>query len=348
MNEKDRLSILEQIERGEISIEDAEAELAKAIEEPITVEESEEIYVPTRRERKLALAESIKDWQLHTMPGLGTDDDVVWEWPWPDSNWQWVWQNLGHPVHVSHSIDIEDESELLIVLYQGDLFIRGWDEPNLKINGAVFDTRTGQDRNIVRIASSTGQLHVWVPRNITRVNARVEPGDMWLSNVSADVDARCKSGDLGCEWVSGNIKIQVNGGDARLIEIEGPIDVKVIRGNTDIRNISSTDVSLKTTEGNIWLSLDSVKGGRFRCESTKGDVNLLTNGELSCELIVETTDGGMISPTILPWQKLLQRSEGRLHGILMGGGAQISLLARDGKIYIQESQISTFSMPPSD
>ncbi|MFC1719015.1 hypothetical protein ACFL6S_35515, partial [Candidatus Poribacteria bacterium] len=106
--------------------------------------------------------------------------------------------------------------------------------------------------------------------------------------------------------------------------------------------------SLKAAEGNIWLSLDSVNSGRFRCESTKGDVNLLTNGELSCELIVETTDGGMISPTILPWQRLIERSEDKLHGILSDGGANISLFARDGKIYIQESQMIAFPTPPVD
>lgn len=357
MKKRDILSILADIERGILSIEEAEAELAGALDEshisksqleaikPVSAEKSEEIHVPTRRERRLALNEKIRNPQPHMMAGLTTSDEGACPWPWPDSKWQWMWQNLGYPVYVSHSIDVKEGSELHVVLYQGDLFIRGWDEPHLKINGAVFDARSGQDGNIIRIASSTGQLYLWIPKSITRVDARVDPGDVWLSNISADVEIHCKSGDLGCEWIKGNVKVRVNGGDARLIEIEGSIDVNVIRGNSNIRNISSTDVSLKAAEGDIWLTLNSVNSGRFRCESSKGDINLLTDGELACELIVETSHGAMISPVVLPWQQLLERSEGRLRAILMGGGAHVSLIAKDGKIYIQESQMNTF--PPS-
>ena len=76
---KDRLSILEKIERGELSIEDAEAKLGKIPEEPeaavtqmeemeLTTEEepekeSEEAHVHARRESKLALAEKFQNWQ---------------------------------------------------------------------------------------------------------------------------------------------------------------------------------------------------------------------------------------------------------------------------------------------
>jgi len=53
----------------------------------------------------------------------------------------------------------------------------------------------------------------------------------------------------------------------------------------------------------------------------------------------------MISPTILPWKKLLERSESKLHGILMDGGANIDLKASDGRIYIQESTMNSFPIP---
>lgn len=364
---EDRLSILEKIERGEISIEEAEIVLEpiseeaegtrpavplqeeKPVLEPteaaerVTEEELEEVYVPTRRERKLALAGRFQDWQPQMMVAL-EGSDGPWQWPWEDKNWQWMWQNFGHPVYISHSVEPTEGSELKIVSYQGDLFILGWNEPTLKINGAVFDIRIGQDENVIRIASSTGQLQIWVPNSIARVEASVKPGDMWLSSISADVEVYCQSGDLGCEQIKGNIKAQVNGGDARLMGIEGSIDIDVMRGNSEVRGISSTDVTLKATEGDIWLSLDSVSSGKFRCENNKGDINLLTKGELACELLVEATEGGRIAPMTLPWQQLLERSEGKLHGILKGGGASISLITRGGKIYIQESWMNTFPM----
>ena len=348
----DRLSILEKIERGEISLEDAEAELAQVLEsetpvdqmevtEQVETEKPEDIDVLTRRERKLALAEKFQNWNSQKMVGLPDS----WQWPWPGKNWQWMWQSFGYPVYVSHPIGVTEESELKIALHHGDLFISGWDEPALMINGAAFDVRIGQDENVIRVASSTGQLQIWVPDSVTRVEARVTPGDVWLRNIPADIDAYCQSGDLGCERIKGKVAVQANGGDVRLIGIEGAIDADVTRGNTDVRDISSTDVSLKSSEGDIWLSLDSVSSGEFRCENVAGDINLLTNGELACELLVEATEGGRISPVILPWQQLLERSEGKLHGILMGGGASISLIARGGKIYIQEPWINAFPVP---
>lgn len=363
---KDTLDILKKIESGEMSIEDAEGNLAKSLEdsqagmeilEPDEPQEQEQekakaiempamekkpgAYVPTRRERKLELAEKIRDWEPQAMIGLSQS----WSWPWPDANWQWMWQNFGNPVYVEHSIDMTENSELQIVSYQGDIFLRGWDNPMLKINGAAFDVRAGQDDNVVRIASSTGQLQIWIPNDINRVQARSEPGDIWLSNLAADVDVYCESGDLNCQRIRGNTKAQINGGDVRLMGVEGAIDVDIVRGNGDIREIRSGDVSLKATEGNIWFSLNSVSSGQFRCEAIDGDINLLTNGDLSCEMLVEVTDGGTISPTILPWQKLLGRSESKLHGILMNGGAHIGLKSKGGRIYIQELALSSFPIP---
>ena len=367
--DEDRLSILEKIERGEISLEDAEIVLEQVSEETedaetaaeqiseeaeaasaqaerveqLTVKESRKVYVPTRRERKLTLAEKFKNWQPQMMVGLEGSDSSC-QWPWAGKKWQWMWQNFGHPVYISHSIDVTEESELQIVSYQGDLFVLGWDEPTLKINGAVFDVRIGQDEKIIRIASSTGQMQIWVPTSVARVEAKVKPGDIWLSSISANIDAYCESGDLGCEQIKGSVKAEVNGGDARLMGIEGSLDVDVLRGNSEVRGISSADVNLKASEGDIWLNLNSVSSGRFRCENDKGDINLLTNGDLACELVVEATEGGRIAPMTLPWQQLLERSEGKLHGILKGGGASISLSTRGGRIYIQESWTSTFPM----
>lgn len=363
---KDKLSILEKVERGEISIEDAEEELKSDLDEAndASVKEEEvkeqkievkaeagEIYAPkeanapTRRERKLSLAESFQNWQPQMMVSLSKNGNVKREWPWKDKTWQWMWQNFGYPVYVNHSLEVGEGTKLNIVQYQGDLFVRGWDEPTLKFSGAVFDVRIGQEENVIRVASSTGQMQIWVPKGITKIDAKIEPGDMWISSVSADLDLYCQSGDLGCERITGDIKAWVNGGDIRLMSIEGAINASSNRGNTEVRDISSDDVMIKTSEGNIWLSLNSVSMGRFRCESDKGDINILSNGELSCELLVEASMGGRISPVILPWQRLLERSETRLRGILNKGGASISLITQGGRVYIQEPWTKTFPVP---
>jgi hypothetical protein len=373
-DDQDRLSILEKVERGEISIEEAETVLNEVLEkdETIIVQEEEKVEeaplgsapayaggtrkkkenttnmdleetnIPTRRERKLALAERFRNWEPNMMIGSLESEGGFWQWPWENKNWQWMWQDFDHPIYVAHSAEVSENCKLQMVSYQGDLFIRGWDEPMLKINGAVFDLRIAQEEEIIRIASCTGQLQIWLPDNIARVEATVKPGDMWLSNIAADIDVYCQSGDLGCERIKGNVKVRVNGGDVRLTGIAGSISADVTNGNCELRDISSTDVALKAAGGDIWLGLGSVTDGRFKCDNEDGDINLLIDGELAGEIIAEAIGGGRIAPVSLPWQKLLGRSENKLHGILKDGGASINLLTQSGRIYIQESWKNTF------
>ncbi|MBD3182131.1 hypothetical protein GF312_07560 [Candidatus Poribacteria bacterium] len=381
--EKDRLSILEKIEQGELSVEEAEKYLGQELDEeeiqsvkediseiqvveeekeeeevpePIRKEEKKEeeiepektiefSNVPTRRERKLILAERLQEWAPEMMVGMVEGESQGWQWPWEDESWQWMWQNFEHPIYISHSIDVSEGNNLDIVSYQGDLFVRGWDKPNLKIDGAVFDLRIGQDDNTIRVASSTGQMQIWVPEGISRMKARVEPGDMWLSKVSADMDIYCQSGDLGCEQIKGELNIRVNGGDTRLIGIDGSIDISANKGNCDIRDINSDNINISSKEGDIWLNLASVSNGNFICMNEIGDINVLLDGDLSGELIAEATNGGQIAPVALPWQKLLGRSENKLHGILKEGGASINLSTRGGRIYIQETWKRSISSP---
>lgn len=345
--DKDRTSILGRIERGEISIENADLEFAQALQEldastiHETIDETSEkgeskkAGIITRRERKFALSEKIQNWEPQMM--IGTPDPQPW--PWPDIKWQWMWQNFGYPVYVSHSIDIKAGTELHVVLYQGDLAIRSWDQPALKISGAAFDVRTAQFEDTIKIGGSTGQLQIWIPDNIVRVKVHVIPGEVWIRNVPADVEVHCQNGDLVCESIKGKVVARAQGGDIRLIGIDGVIDASVARGNADVRKISSTDVTLKCIEGKISLSLDSIDSGTFLCESTSGDIDLYNTGKLACELVAEIADDGLISPVLLPWQSLIDRSDNKLHGILMGGGAKINLKAKNGKIYIQDPWI---------
>ena len=349
--EDDRLSILKKVEQGEISIEDAKEILGQMPEEDkpfiAKIEKKKELedilpskesYIPTRRERKLALAEKSQSLEPNVMITL-EKDEAKCQWPWQDKKWKWMWQNLEHPIYVNHYIDLSEGTQLKILSYYGDLFIRGWDEPKLLINGAVFDLRIGQDENSVNIASSTGQLQIWIPSSVTDIEAKVSPGDMWVSKVAANAKLECQSGDLGCENVKGDVRVMMNGGDTRLIGIEGDIQVNSINGNAHIRNIRSNNVIIKADEGDISLDLNSVNSGQFRCENDKGDINLITGDEISCELLIEASKDGKIAPLIIPWNRLFERSQYKLHGIIKDGGASINIITQSGTVYIQESWI---------
>lgn len=343
--ERDRLSILRRVEKGEISVDEAKDELESItevkkspLEEAIEEIVPEKSYIPTRRERKLALAEKYQRWQTDMMITL-REGDFPCQLPWPDKAWKWMWQNPEYPVYINHSMELVEKTKLQICSYYGDLFIRGWDQPKLIINGAVLDLRIGQDEDIVSIASSTGQLQICVPFFIKNIEARVISGDMWLSNIKSNIQADCESGDLGGEYINGDIRCQVNGGDVRLVNVIGAIEVNTIRGNTNLRKFQSQDVNVNSLDGHISIELGPVSSGSFRCENDKGEINILISDDISCELIAEVSKDGRLTPIVLPWNKLLERSQNRLHGILKDGGATIKLITQSGIIYIQESWV---------
>jgi len=209
--------------------------------EPVEEKKREPGDFPTRRERKLTLAKKNQEWEPQVMLGQSKS-----RWPWENLSWQWMWQNFGDPVYIEHSIDVTESGELQIVSYQGDLFIRGWDQPSLRINGAVFDARIGQEDDTIRLASSTGQLHIWIPAGIKSVSVRTEPGDVWLSNISADVEVNCQSGDLICQRLEGSIDAEADGGDVRLMGVDGAVKIDIC-GLIWIRSgVGSSNVKLLT------------------------------------------------------------------------------------------------------
>jgi len=259
-------------------------------------------------------------------------------WPWPKESWQRLWQNFEHPVHVDQEFDLSDGSELLVVAYQGDLTVCGWEEPSLRVSTAAFDLRIGRNENAVRIASSTGQLELHVPDAISCIKAKVLPGDMLLTDIHAQrLEIECQSGDLRCEGIQGDIKAQLQGGDAQLFRIEGDIDITATRGSIQVQNVRSSQMNLKAS-GAISLILGPVDRGIYRCETDGADINLWLAEGSACELSAEATDGGRICPTDLSWSALSERSESTLKGTLKGGGASIALIAKGGQIHIRKSR----------
>ena len=323
-----RLGILDRLERGEIAVEDAARALAGEPEP-----EPQSPSVLTRRERMLALAERIRDWDPHHMVTL-VPDRAPRPWPWPEQTWQWFWQDLDHPVHVDHTLDLADGCALLAVMYEGDLNLTGWEGTTLRIGAAAFDLRIGREERAVRTASSTGTLDLRIPTAVSHMDVKALPGDILVRDLHIQrLCLECESGDLRCERIRGDIEARLRGCDANLFGIEGEITLNATRGSIRVREVRSTRMHL-TADGGISLFLDTVDGGNYRCETHDGDIELSLPRDSACDLSAEATDGGIICPVELPWTELSERSQQGVQGTLGGGGASIQLVTKDGRIYI--------------
>ena len=353
-----RLAMLEKIDRGEISAaealrvlggEEGEAPITEPpIEgvEPVVPAEEEEggapsavpaggedgVAISTKREMAMVLAERVGDWDPQQLAAPEKGDRP---WPWPEERWQWLWQNFDHPVHIDRAIDLAAGGELGAVLYGGELRLSGADGERLEIGAGAYDLRVGREAGAVRVAGSTGSIDLSVPAEVARLEARVLPGDLSARDLQLrELHLRCQGGDLRCERIRcGRLEVGLEGGMAELDEVEGEIDVAVVRGGLRVRGVRSTAVSLKGDEG-IWLELDEVDQGAFRCEAQAGDIEVRLAGGSACDLAIDAGEGGIVCAEELPWSDLAERSGRVLRGALNGGGARIELVAHGGRIFI--------------
>ena len=365
MNERVR-SILDQVEHGEVSADEAAVLLREGGKGPIPEleEVGEEVGkmdeqaagekfptdredtglrthdvgapVLTRQERLSALSERLHGWEPENMAGPEAISDGR-RWPWPDAEWQWFWQNFEHPVYVDRTLDVAEGSELSLVLYQGNLILHGWNEPLMKFGAAVYDLRIGRDKETVRMAGSTGHMELWIPASIGRLDVKVIPGDIMLDRLSAKtLHLSCWSGDLRGEQVRGTLSANVRGGDVDVTALEGTIQIKVLRGDIRMRDVRSTQVDVSTSEGEIRLGLGQVHEGTYTCHTQEGDLYLYLAEGSACEISAVAEGNGSILRTTLPWGSLLKESSQHIHGVLRGGGASINVAATNGHIYIRE------------
>jgi len=280
----------------------------------------------------MALVERVGDWDPQQLAAPEKGDRP---WPWPEERWQWLWQNFDHPVHIDRAIDLAAGGELGVVLYGGDLRLNGTDGDRLEIGAGAYDLRVGREGGAVQVAGSTGSVDLAVPAEVARLEGRVLPGDLSARDLRLrELHLQCQGGDLRCERIRcGQLEVELEGGMVELDEIEGGIDIAVVRGGIRVRGVRSTMISLKGDEG-IWLELDEVDQGEFRCEAQSGDIEVRLAEGSACELAIDAGEGGIVCAEELPWSDLAERSGRVLRGTLNGGGARIELVAHGGRIFI--------------
>jgi len=330
----DRVEILGQLERGELSVEAASRLLmgGGAAGEGMLDTPAAAPAIITRRQRLAGLADQVRAWEPERM--ITPAGQPPRSWPWPENPWQWFWQNFAHPLHLDHSFDLAPGTQLCAVVFAGDLHLRGAADPRLTLGAAAYDLRAGLQERDLRLAAATGTLDLGVPTTLTQAQVQALPGDVEIRDLRLQqLQVRCESGDLRCEGVQANIEAELCGGDADLFQTRGDLRVNARQGRIRLRQAEAAQVEL-AAEGDIEMRLGRVEGGRYRCETRGGDIEVSLGAGSACRLSLEAREGGSICPTRLPWSALEERSPHCLKGQLRGGGATIELITWGGRIYL--------------
>jgi len=118
-------------------------------------------------------------------------------------------------------ITVGSDPEIELEHVGGDLEIRGWDRPEVQLNGEdIHDLE--QDGKSVRLSCGS-DLHLSVPRG-----AR-----LGITFVGGDLDLQDVDGEIGVEFV---------GGDASLQNLKGEVSVEGVIGDLQLENVARVKV----------------------------------------------------------------------------------------------------------
>lgn len=202
----------------------------------------------------------------------------------------------GGPVSREQSFPVGKNSGLEVSVNGGDLVVRTWEKPEIRV---IVDGLDDEDMDNVKITQSGDEVRVtyrpkWgshgggrfemtVPTQ-TKVDLRTAGGDIELQgNLVGDAKGSTSGGDIIIERVKGTVSMSTSGGDVRTGDIDGRADLRTSGGNIRLASVNG-EASVSTSGGDIRIErvgkkLDArTSGGDIEVGDIGGDANLSTAG----------------------------------------------------------------------
>lgn len=156
---------------------------------------------------------------------------------------------------------------------------------------------------------------------------------------SVNIDVKCsRIGKANFEInvpVNSNLDIKSLNGLIEISSVSGPISVQTTEGEITLKNITSNNVTAKSTSGNIFFSGKLFQKGIYNFSSLENNVSIFLLPDSAFTLLAtasfEKIDLGGFQLTDLT------HHERRLSGKHSGGGASLNLNSHRGKIVLSRS-----------
>lgn len=245
---------------------------------------------------------------------------------------------LSATAHAATPIDqirpLDPTGRVEIENLKGRIQVRAWDQPQVKISGALGD---GVEKLVVEGDSRNLMVKVQYPKNSGWGGNKTGPTDLVLmvplraeldiESVSADVDVTgVAPATVSIESVSGNVvltgaprevDVETVSGDQRLTVNSADVQAESVSGNLVLRGRMNGEVSTETVSGNIdvivngervnELSANTVSGdadirtalaskGEIKLESVSGDLTLVLPKDVSAEVRGSSFSGSLSAP----------------------------------------------------
>ncbi|HVH60139.1 MAG TPA: DUF4097 family beta strand repeat-containing protein [Candidatus Sulfotelmatobacter sp.] len=189
-------------------------------------------------------------------------------------------------------------------------------------------------------------LQLTVPEE-TELQLRTENGLIYVEQVMGDMTLESIAGDIHLKEVSGYIIVKTTGGSLVCTQCAGKLDFNSVGGGAQILQPALTNVSLRTTTGNILFDGDFIRTGLYSMKSGKGLVEVRFSGNDSFDLKAQTATGtvdnqaaAFLKPDSHGTVGRLRSSFRGLFGTFGAGLAKVELSTYSGTIRILRRDVA--------
>ena len=209
----------------------------------------------------------------------------------------------------------------------GDVEIIAWDRDEIEIEArkkvkASSDDRARQAFDDLKVSINNSAGGVTIETEYPKGKGS------WWNNVSSSVNYSIRipqEADLEIETVNG--KVFVEG-------VHGQIDLESTNGGVKAEDAGGS-VTARTTNGGIDVELREFEANEdMSLRTTNGSITLTLPSDIQADLAARTTNGSVQTDFPITVQGTFRKN--RLEGELNGGGASIELKTTNGSIRIRE------------
>lgn len=238
------------------------------------------------------------------------------------------------PINETRALDPDGRVE--IENLKGLIEVRGWDRPEVKIEGSLgrgaekLEIDGDRKRLVVRVKypnrvglfsrsdrSEPSELRLMVPLRagleIDSVSADIDvngvaPPMLSIDSVSGDVTVAAAPREANIESVSGDQQLTLNSGRVRIesvsgdVQLRGRLDGEVTmetvsgRIGLDVLGSGVRELSAATVSGDMRIATALATSGRIALESVSADLTLRLPRALSATVRGESFSGDLVAP----------------------------------------------------
>ncbi len=252
---------------------------------------------------------------------------------------------------------VDPRGQLRIEDIQGDVSIRTWNEPRMRvstdederrrlhIDAGGSTVRIGFDR----LRGTGGDLELTIPEamgvRITGtqgdVDAKGLQGEVAIEVVNGSIELtggrgivtlRSVNGDIQAHGVQGRMDFHTTAGDLEASDLSGDLVAESISGDIQLQGVEATNVQATTVSGDVHYDGSVRDGGHYVLSSHSGDVAFAIPEGAGATIAVNTFSGDFESAFPV---RLTEQRKGQQFSFGVGSGsARVELQSFSGDIVL--------------